>query len=171
MVHQRDKLRRRGPGEMRGGKWHAMLWASMKVFRRYPFLDVSLDLDGEKKSLRTPFVFVGNNAYVMEGFDIGTRECIDCGLLSVYVARHVGRLGLLRLALRAFFGRLAQERDFETAQVASVEIRPHRRSLKKRKRVLVSADGEVSVMETPIAYRIRPKALNVIVPAAAPAGT
>jgi diacylglycerol kinase family enzyme len=162
MVHQREKLRHR----LGGGKWHAMLWASMKVFRRHPFLDVSIDLDGQQKSLRTPFVFVGNNAYVMEGFNIGTRRRLDCGLLSVYLAKRVGRWGLLRLALRALFGRLAQERDFEAAQVASVEIRPHRRSQAKRKRLLVSTDGEVSIMETPIAYRIRPRALRVIVPAA-----
>jgi diacylglycerol kinase family enzyme len=163
MVHQRDKLRRR----LGGGKWHAMLWAALKVLRRYPFLDVNLDLDGHAISLRTPFVFVGNNEYDMEGLDIGTRKRLDCGLLSVYLARRIGRLGLLRLALRALSGRLAQERDFQMKQVASVEIRPHRRSQAKRRRMLVSTDGEVSVMQAPIDYRIRPRALRVIVPAAA----
>jgi diacylglycerol kinase family enzyme len=162
MVHQREKLRRR----LGGGKWHAMLWAALKVLRRHPFLDVNVDLDGHEISLRTPFVFVGNNQYAMEGLDIGTRARLDCGLLSVYLARRVGRFGLLRLALRALLGRLAQERDFETRQVASVEIRPHRRA-QVRRRMLVSMDGEVSVMETPIAYAIRPRALRVIVPAAA----
>jgi diacylglycerol kinase family enzyme len=162
MVHQREKLRRR----LGGGKWHAMLWAALKVLRRHPFLDVNVDLDGHEISLRTPFVFVGNNQYAMEGLDIGTRARLDCGLLSVYLARRVGRFGLLRLALRALLGRLAQERDFATRQVASVEIRPHRRAQVKR-RMLVSTDGEVSVMETPIAYAIRPRALRVIVPAAA----
>jgi diacylglycerol kinase family enzyme len=167
MVHQRDRLRRRAWGEMRGGKWHAMLWAAMKVLRRYPFLDVNLDLDGQSKSLRTPFVFVGNNRYDMEGLDIGRRKRLDCGLLSVYLARRIGRFGLLRLALRALFGRLAQERDFEMTQVASVEIRTHRRSQSKRRRVLVSTDGEVRALQMPLAYRIRLRALRVIVPVAA----
>jgi diacylglycerol kinase family enzyme len=163
MVHQRDRLRRR----LGGGKWHAMLWAAMKVLRRYPFLDVNLDLDGQSKSLRTPFVFVGNNRYDMEGLDIGRRKRPDCGLLSVYLARRIGRFGLLRLALRALFGRLAQDRDFEMTQVASVEIRTHRRSQSKRRRVLVSTDGEVRALQMPLAYRIRPRALRVIVPVAA----
>jgi diacylglycerol kinase family enzyme len=141
-----------------------MLWAVLKVLRRHPFLEVILDLDGRKTFVRTPFVFVGNNEYTMQGLDIGTRKRLDSGVLSVYLARSTGRLGLLRMALSALFGGLARERDFEAAQVASAEIRTHRRR-QKRKRLLVSADGEVAVMETPIAYRARPRALRVIVPA------
>jgi diacylglycerol kinase family enzyme len=162
VVHQRDKWRRR----FGGGKWGAMFLAVVKVLRRYPYVDVNLNLDGQEKYLRTPFVFIGNNQYTMEGLELGTRKCIDCGLLSVYLAPHTGRLGLLRMALRALLGTLAQGRDFEMAQVAEARIRPHRRA-QKRRRMLVSTDGEVSVMETPIEYRIRPKALRVVVPAGA----
>jgi len=160
VVHQREKRQR----FLGGGKWGAMLWAVLKVLRRHPFLEVILDLDGRKTFVRTPFVFVGNNEYTMQGLDIGTRKRLDSGVLSVYLARSTGRLGLLRMALSALFGGLARERDFEAAQVASAEIRTHRRR-QKRKRLLVSADGEVAVMETPIAYRARPRALRVIVPA------
>jgi diacylglycerol kinase family enzyme len=160
MVRHRDKRRR----QLGGGKWYAMLWAAMKVLRRHPFLDVNLDLDGKKVATCTPFVFVGNNEYTMQGLQIGKRERLDGGLLSVYLTRRRSRFSLIRLAFRALFGRLAQDRDFEMARVASAEIRPHRRRHPKRRRVLVSTDGEVSVMESPIAYRTRPKALRVIVP-------
>ena len=161
MVHQRDKRRRL----LGVGKWRAMLWASLKVLRWYPFVDVSLNLEGKQKALRTPFVFVGNNEYEMQGSDLGKRKCLDHGLLSVYLAPTTGRLGLLMLALRGLFGGLAKGRDFEMTQVAAAQIRPHRRTHKK-KRMLVSTDGEVTAMDTPIEYRVRPKALRVIVPAA-----
>jgi diacylglycerol kinase family enzyme len=161
VVRERDRRRRL----LGVGKWRAMLWASMKVLRRYPFVDVSLNLGGQQKALRTPFVFVGNNEYEMQGSDLGTRKRLDCGLLSIYLAPTTGRLGLLGLALRGLFGRLAKGRDFEMTQVAAAQIRPHRRKHKK-KHMLVSTDGEVSSMETPIEYRVRPKALRVIVPAA-----
>ena len=46
-------------------------------------------------------------------------------------------------------------------EVASAEIQPHRRHRREPRRVLVSTDGEVTVMESPIAYRARPKALRV----------
>ena len=162
MVRQRDKLRR----QLGGGKWFAMFWAGMKVLRRHPFLDVNLDLDGHKTAVKTPFVFVGNNEYAMAGLDIGKRKHLDRGVLSVYVTRRHSRFGLIKLMFRALFGRLAQERDFEMREVASAEIQPHRRHRREPRRVLVSTDGEVTVMESPIAYRARPKALRVIVPPA-----
>ena len=57
------------------------------------------------------------------------------------------------------FGRLDQQRDFVTAYVDEAEIASDRPLL------TVSADGETLRMETPLRYRIRPKALKLIVPA------
>src|SRR5205814_7706026 len=70
MVHRRNKQQRR----LGRSKWHAMLWAVHAVLRTHPFLDLTLTLDGVEHRRRTPFVFVGNNAYQMEGFMIGLRE-------------------------------------------------------------------------------------------------
>ena len=39
----------------------------------------------------------------------------------------------------------------------------------KHRRLRVATDGEVTIMNTPLRYRIRPAALEVIVPAPAPA--
>nr|WP_307719012.1 diacylglycerol kinase family protein [Massilia glaciei] len=145
------------------GKWPAALWASLSVLRRYPFLSVRLAVDDDEAGLararRTPFVFIGNNAYTMQGFDIGARSRLDGGTLSLYVAQHPGRLALLRFAVLALFGRLAQERDFDVLLAEKMAITTH------RKRLRVATDGEVTVMATPLRYRIRPGALTVVVPA------
>jgi diacylglycerol kinase family enzyme len=95
----------------------------------------------------------------MEGFNIGQRQRLDSGRLSLYVSQGRGRAGLLLLALRALFGRLHQAEDFKalTAENIVVETR--------HSRLHVAADGEVAVMDTPLEYRIRPRALRVIVPA------
>jgi diacylglycerol kinase family enzyme len=138
-----------------------MLWATLLTLRRYPFLDVRLRLDRTVKPQRTPFVFIGNNEYKMEGFDIGKRERLDGGILSVYTTQPIRRLGLLALAMRALFGRLRQANDFEVHKVKHVRIETRRR----RQRMLVATDGEVSAMDMPLEYRIRPGALRVIVPA------
>jgi diacylglycerol kinase family enzyme len=110
---------------------------------------------------KTPFVFVGNNEYETESFGMGGRACLDAGCLSLYVAHRTGRLGLLRLAVSALFGRLRQAHDFDalTAREIWVETR-------KPKRIPVATDGEVNVMTTPLHYRVRPGALKVIVPKA-----
>ena len=66
---QQDRLGR--------GKWAAFLFAGLSVLRRYPFLDVRLEADGRTFSRRTPFVFVGNNDYLMDGLQIGARARLD----------------------------------------------------------------------------------------------
>ncbi|HEU4776905.1 MAG TPA: diacylglycerol kinase family protein [Telluria sp.] len=156
MVRDREKQQRR----LGRGKWLAALWATLGALRRYPFLNVRLRLaDGEEHARRTPFVFIGNNEYTMQGFSIGERTRLDGGRLSLYVAQRPGRLGLLRLAWSALRGRLAQERDFDVLGTESMQVDT------RHKHLPVATDGEVTVMATPLRYRIRPRALNVIVPA------
>jgi len=153
MVPRREKQRRLGRS-----KWHAMLWAAHTVLRGHPFLDVALELDGVTQRRRTPFVFVGNNVYQMEGFYIGLREQLDCGVLSVYVTHRYRRLRLMLLALRALFGRLHQARDFEASTTRKLRIES------RHTRLLVAIDGEVEALDLPLEYQIRPGALQVIAP-------
>ncbi len=155
IVRDREKQQHR----LGRGKWLAACWATLGALRRYPFLNVHVKLDdGTERLRRTPFVFIGNNEYTMEGFSIGERQALTGGKLSLYVAQRPGRLGLLRLGWSALWGRLAQERDFDvfTANNLNIDTR--------HSRMRVATDGEVTVMATPLQYRIRPGALRVIVP-------
>jgi diacylglycerol kinase family enzyme len=140
------------------GKWVAAFWAALAVMRRYPFLKIRLTIDGKEFTRKTPFVFVGNNEYEMDSFNIGGRKCLDAGSLSVYVLHRTGRMGLVRLAVRSVFGVLRQAQDFETFCTDEIIIET------RHKKLLVAFDGEVKPMETPLRYRIRPNALRVIVP-------
>jgi diacylglycerol kinase family enzyme len=147
------------------GKWPASVWAALAVLRRYPFVEVLLDIDGKSLARRTPFVFVGNNRYEMEGFRIGERARLDGGELSLYVANRTGRLGLVRLALRALLGRLDQATDFDMAHAKHIEVQT------RRERVHIATDGEILVMQTPLQLHIVPGALKVIVPRPEPAAS
>ena len=153
MVREREKAQRLGHG-----KWPAFLWAVLTVLRRYPFLNVRLIVDSTDFATRTPFVFVGNNVYEMESFNIGTRARLDAGVLSLYVTHRTGRLGMLRLGLRALFRRLRKAEDFIALTTTEVLVETRRR------RVRVSTDGEVTMMQTPLQYRVRPGVLSVLVP-------
>jgi diacylglycerol kinase family enzyme len=147
------------------GKRLAFVWAVITALRRAPFLDVRLVVDGRERSYRTPFVFIGNNSYLMEGFDIGKREGLRQGQLSVYATRRQSRLGLLGLGLRALGSRLHQASDFEAVTARSVTVRT------RRNRLSVASDGEVTLMQTPLEYRCRPLALRVVVPAPPESGS
>jgi diacylglycerol kinase family enzyme len=60
--------------------------------------------------------------------------------------------------LRALAGRLAQERDFDVLLASEMEVETLHRHIR------VATDGEVTVMETPLHYRVLPGALTVVVP-------
>lgn len=154
MVRDRERQQTR----LGRGKWRSLVWASIAAFRRYPFLAVRLEVDGTKRVHVTPLVFVGNNEYSMEGFDIGAREKIDGGRLSIYIVKKQGRAALVRLALEALMGRLRQARDFDALTAVELVIET------RHSRILVATDGEVQRMTPPLQYRIRPRSLRVIVP-------
>lgn len=155
IVRDREQRQRR----LGHGKWRALLEASIAAARRYPVLDVHIEVEGKSLVRRTPFVFIGNNEYTMEGFEIGAREALDRGRLSLYLTHRVGRFGLLQLALMALFRRLEQARDFDVLCARDFVVRTGHRRLR------VATDGEVTAMEPPLRYRVRPAALRVIVPA------
>jgi diacylglycerol kinase family enzyme len=151
---------RREKGQALGQpKWIAMVRASAATLHRFPFLDVRLIAAGQAFARRTPFVFVGNNLYRMEGIRLGWRDSLTEGRLCVGIAQYrIGRWGLVRLAFRALLFGISGQRDLDVLLTKEVRI------MSRRKHVSVSLDGEVARLETPLEYRIRPRALRVIAP-------
>jgi YegS/Rv2252/BmrU family lipid kinase len=143
------------------GKWPAFVWATIHTMHRHRPLDLTLSVDGREIRRRTPFVFVGNNFYEMEGFNVGTRERLDRGELSVYLAPNARPLDLLVLALRSLFGMLRNDSRFEVLRSTGLRIET------RGDRLRVATDGELTVVPTPLSYRVRPGALRVKVPAVA----
>ena len=142
------------------GKWAAAFWASLRLFRISPFLKVDIELDGNVFERKTPFVFVGNNEYEMDLYNIGRRPSLEEAKLSLYFLHRQGRTGLIMLLWKTMTGGLKQWKDFEAVATEHVTIRSRRRRLR------VAFDGETDIMRPPLEYRIRPKALKVIVPRA-----
>jgi diacylglycerol kinase family enzyme len=154
IVKQRQSVQRLGHG-----KWPSLLWAVVSVMRRFPTLNVRIEVDGEELAHKVPFVFVGNNEYKMEGFRIGGRERLDQGKLSVYLTRSTGRFGLLRLGILALLGRLQNAKEFYATLTEELWVET------RRKHISVATDGELNLMKTPLHYRTHPGALRVMVPA------
>jgi diacylglycerol kinase family enzyme len=102
-VVMREAQRRRG-----WSKWLAMGLAMLRVFRRFPLLEVRLTADGAAIRRRTPLVFVGNNRYEFDLFTVGIRTCLCAGELGLYIANTQSRWGIVRLAIRGALGTLKQ---------------------------------------------------------------
>jgi YegS/Rv2252/BmrU family lipid kinase len=153
IVVVRERERRRGHG-----KWLAFVRAIHATLRTSPFWTVRVEAQGRRIQRKTPFIFVGNNEYEIQGLQIGRRAAINGGRLYVYVAAPVSRAGLVWMALSALFGRLDTHRSLEMFGVEEAWIDT------RHKHVRVSTDGEVSHMRSPLHYRLLKGTLNVIVP-------
>jgi len=95
-------------------------------------------IDGEPVHARV--VLVSNNEYELRVLSVGERERLDEGRLHVYAPR-----GLLRSEW--------VERSFDRLTIDS-----------PGGRLRAAVDGEPGVLETPIEFRIEPKALRVLLP-------
>jgi diacylglycerol kinase family enzyme len=151
--HREEQQQRLGRG-----KWPAFFWATLHALHRHHQIDVLLSVNGREVRRSTPFVFVGNNFYEMSGFDVGSRERLDAGELSVYMAPGARPRDLMGFALRALVGRLRSSRAFEVLRTTELRIETRGRQVR------VSTDGEIQILDTPLRYRSVPGALNVVVP-------
>jgi diacylglycerol kinase family enzyme len=153
IVRQREEQQRRGHP-----KWVAFMIALWAVMRRYSRLRLNLRLDGPEALARlTPFLFVGNNRYELKRLEIGRRMNLNAGRLWVCSPPPGNRRQLMRMALRGMTGR-AGDRELHCFEAQEFWANPRTR------RINVSTDGEVSVMDSPLHYRIRAGALRVVVP-------
>jgi len=154
VVRKRDQMQE----TLGHGKWYAMLLAVLGLFRRFPQIRLKLEVNGETFEHKTPFVFIGNNVYDIELLNMGQRKQLDGGQLCLYYTHRTGRIGMFRLALRALFNRLRQDKDFNAVCSRNVWIDS------RHKRLNVSMDGEVEHLESPLHYEIWPGALKVLAP-------
>ena len=152
------KVRDRERHQMRRGKWAATVSAVFKVLPRHPPLRLRVHA-GERELVReTLFAFIGNNEYEMSAFSYGARSRFDSGNLYLYVARIRGRLGLLGLLLLSLLRDVKGTDRFDRLTAPELMIEMEQRTLP------VYLDGEVAVLETPLRYRTRVRALRVILP-------
>ena len=97
-------------------------------------------LDG--RPLPARIVLVANNHYRLDLFSLGERERLDEGLLHLYAAESV----------------LPETWHEQTGVRFTLDVGAHR--------VPAAVDGEPTTLETPIEFRIEPRALRVLVPPA-----
>jgi diacylglycerol kinase family enzyme len=71
------------------------------------------------------------------------------------VAKQQSRLALFWLACRSLLGFLDQSHDLRALKAPNIEI------TSSTSRLLVALDGEVTMLRTPLRYRVRPNALQV----------
>jgi diacylglycerol kinase family enzyme len=155
----REAMERRGFRDSRLGRFLVMTAALLRVFWRLPHLTVSLIVDGRERTLRTPFVLIGNNEHRMEGFALGSRSRLDRGVLWVYALPACTRWQFLRLIVGLILGRTPRESVFQIFSASRLTI------TSRQRRIGIGIDGEIMHMTPPLQFESLPRALRVIAPA------
>jgi diacylglycerol kinase family enzyme len=128
LVHRREHHRRRRAVLARA----RALW--MTARERH---GLQATVDGRPLAARV--IFVGNNAYELDLFNVGERERLDEGLLHLYT-------------LEGWLPRHWNDRKAESFTVET------------RESVEAAIDGEPEELESPLRFEVRPRALRVLLP-------
>ena len=151
-----DRERRRRDQHL--PKWLAMGFAGLRLIRELPVRRLTIRTPQGEQDYRSPCLFIGNNVYEFNGLASGSRKRLDQGKLCLYVAKPDNPKRLVLLAVKSVFKSIQPERDLSTVITTDVVIQS------RHKRLLVSFDGEVELMPTPLHYTIQPGALRVFQP-------
>jgi len=153
-VETRERLREHGRP-----KWAALALATADVLRREGEVAIRLQDDRTRIVARTPFVFVGNNEYRVEGFKLGGRTRLDGGRLHAYFAPPLRTRDLPKLFAHALFGFARRGHALESMAGAELWV-----DTPLARTIHVACDGEVLTLTTPLHYRSWPGALTVLAP-------
>lgn len=155
MVRKREGVQR-----LKGWpKWLSTIPAAWAVLERLPHHRLRIDFGEGERTIVTPLLFIGNNTYSLDAGSVGSRASLQDGKLAVYVVANRSRGALIWFAVRALFGRAEKKIDFETlGEYETLTVRSHNPSIE------IALDGEITRMDSPLTFQIRPGALTVIVP-------
>ena len=137
------------------------LAAAARVVGHYRLSRVTLEVEGERVTTRTPFVFVSNNPAEMRLFGFGQRARLDSGKLFVYVHHGTSHLAVLHTILAALFKDVRAAGRFDQWETDAVDV-----EYRHRRPVPVFLDGELLHLQPPLAYRILAGRLRVAMPRA-----
>lgn len=128
------------------------------LLSEHSVLRVELKQKSEMQTLRTPLIFIGNNALQLRDLKMDVVSCMKQDLMAVVMMKPLNWLEKLRIIFRGFFKTLEKDERLETFCVEDLNIHTQQR------RLTVALDGEIFHMRTPLRVETLPKILNMVLP-------
>ena len=137
------------------------------LLRGHRSLRLRVESQGQARELRTPTLFVGNNALQLQQLGLPEAQAVDTGYLAAIALRPVGRWTMFALLWRGAFGRLGEADELIHIATRQLTVHPSRRLGRwVSARIKVAMDGEVTWMRLPLEFRVAPQTLDLMVPPA-----
>lgn len=124
---------------------------------------IVLDVDGKMIKVHSPGVVIADNRFADSDQLMESnfkRASLTDGELAAYISTTKTRASHLRFVMRLLFGHWLKDPDLMEVFGKRIVL------FTRRKRELVSIDGEVMKLDTPLAFTLKPKSIKLLVPAA-----
>lgn len=148
-----------------GRRRSVALWSGlMTLLREHRQWIVEVEYEQGAEQLRTPSIFIGNNALQLE--QVGLEEAGDVqhrGRLAAVIVEPVGNTELLWLAARGLLGQLGEDERVRNFSFHSMTVRLLSRA--GWRGIKVAADGEIFWCQPPLTFEVAPEPLRLLAPA------
>jgi diacylglycerol kinase family enzyme len=143
-------------------RWVAMcagLWTLLGQPRQ---LRLEIQTERGTRQVRTPTLFVGNNALQLDQIGVGQATAVarPHGRLVAIQVRPIGTWAMLGLAVRGALGRLGEAEQVETFDFHRLRI-----GVPGHRRIKVATDGEIVLLRTPLTIEPAAEPLLLLSPA------
>jgi diacylglycerol kinase family enzyme len=151
-IYRKHYLQSRGVG-----KFSARYRGFYDMFKRFRNKRLYIKFENFDLKIKTPFMFVGNGNYTRL-FRKVSRKDISSGAMNIFMPRGHTRTELVKTLLMCMLRR--PDDVFELLKYQSRKFTVY----SKKKVILVSTDGEIESMKSPLTYEVKPASLNVLAP-------
>jgi diacylglycerol kinase family enzyme len=147
-------------------RWVAFVAACATLLRAQRRLRLHIEMGGQERDLQALTLFVGNNRLQLQQFGAEPDDTLagtpGDGTMAALVLRPVGTLSMIGLVLRGAMGRLDEAAAIERFEFEHLVVRP--RLLPGRRGIKVAFDGEVTMMRSPLDFRVHARPLYLLKP-------
>ncbi len=141
-------------------RWVALISGLSTLMREHRRLDLVIESGGQTRNVRTPTLFVGNNALQFQRIGMeDAAAALERGELAAIALRRIGTLSMLGLALRGLLGRLGDAENLISFTFRRLTVHARRQRVMK-----VATDGEIHHLSMPLVFEVAPEPLLLLVP-------
>ncbi|MFY2764272.1 diacylglycerol/lipid kinase family protein [Arenimonas sp. MALMAid1274] len=145
--------------QMGRSRWVALFSGLRTLLSHRRQLQLDIETAGQRRSVRTPTLFVGNNQLQLERIGIAEEAALEQGRLAGVMVRPTGTWSMLGLALRGALGRLGDADNVESFAFRRLTVQP-----RGQRRSKVAIDGEILWMTPPLVFDVSPEPLSLLAP-------
>jgi diacylglycerol kinase family enzyme len=144
-------------------RWVAFAAGMATLLSGFRNLRLTIELQGKTLAVRTPTLFVGNNALQMEQLGFPEAQAINGGKLAGITLKPLDRLSMIWLLMRGALGNLGEAEQIVNFSFDCLTVKRSRGSIGSR--VKVATDGEIVWLKLPLQFRVSPQPLLLLCPA------